>query len=117
DWKSHPPKLLWKQRIGPGWSSICMIQDRLFTQEQRGEKEMVVCYHTDTGEQIWAHEDTARFYEAVSAAGPRATPTYVDGRIYTLGATGIFNCLDAASGDLIWRHDLKSEADAAVPMW
>src|SRR5262245_35844280 len=70
DWKARPPRLLWRQRVGPAWSSVTVIADRLFTQEQRGEREAVVCYEAATGKELWAHEDTARFYESVSGAGP-----------------------------------------------
>jgi outer membrane protein assembly factor BamB len=117
DWATAPPRLLWRQRVGPAWSSVIVIGDRLYTQEQRGEREAVVCYHAATGKEVWAHEDTARFWEAVSGAGPRATPTFADGRIYTLGGTGILNCLDAATGQRRWAHDLVAEAGAVAPLW
>ncbi len=117
DWKNHPPQLLWRQRIGPAWSSVIVIGDRLFTQEQRGEMESVVCYEAATGKELWVHNDRARFWEAVSGAGPRATPTFSDGNIYTLGGTGLLNCLDAGTGQLCWSHDIRAEAEAKVPMW
>src|SRR5262249_33961848 len=53
-----------------------------------------------------------RFFESVSGAGPRGTPTFADGRIYSLGATGKLNCLDAASGKPIWTHDIVADAQA-----
>ncbi|MGQ0633675.1 MAG: outer membrane protein assembly factor BamB family protein [Planctomycetaceae bacterium] len=117
DWSAAPPHLVWKQRIGPAWSSLIVIGSRLYTQEQRGEQEVVVCYDAATGAQLWAHDDAARFWDAVSGAGPRATPTFANGRIYTLGATGILNCLDATTGQRFWSHDLKSQAAATIPMW
>lgn len=117
DWEVTPPKLLWKQRIGPAWSSVVVIGERLFTQEQRGEYEVVVCYEAQTGRELWVHQDTARFWESVSGAGPRATPTFSDGRIYTLGATGLLNCLDAATGAKLWSHSLETEASAKIPLW
>jgi len=117
DWKAHAPRLLWRERVGPAWSSVIVIGDRLFTQEQRGEQEAVVCYDAATGKEQWIHEDTARFWETVSNAGPRATPTFADGRIFTLGGTGILNCLDASTGKLHWSRDMAADAGAAVPMW
>ena len=54
DWESHPPKQLWRQRIGPAWSSMLIIGNRLFTQEQRGDSEVVVCLDAATGHEIWA---------------------------------------------------------------
>jgi outer membrane protein assembly factor BamB len=117
DWNAHPPKQLWRQRVGPGWSSVIVVGDRLFTQEQRGEQEAVVCYEAATGKQLWLHVDTARFWESVSGAGPRATPTFADGRLCTLGATGILNCLDAATGQRRWSRDITRDAESTIPMW
>ena len=117
DWNAKPPKLLWRQRVGPAWSSVIVVGDRLFTQEQRGEMETVVCYEAATGKELWVHSDQARFWEAVSGAGPRATPTFANGRIYTLGGTGILNCLDAATGQKCWSRDIRTEAEAKTPMW
>src|SRR5205823_2203686 len=115
DWNTAPPKLLWRHRVGPAWSSVIVIGDRLFTQEQRGEQETVVCYETATGKEIWIHEDACRFWESVSGAGPRATPTFADGRIFTLGATGILNCLDAVTGQRHWSRDITMDAAAKAP--
>jgi outer membrane protein assembly factor BamB len=117
DWSAHPPQLLWRQRVGPAWSSVIVIDDRLFTQEQRGEMETVVCYDASTGRELWAHGDKARFWETVSGAGPRATPTFAHGRIYAMGGTGLLNCLDAATGQRCWSHDICVEAGAKPPMW
>lgn len=117
DWEKNPPKLLWKQEIGPGWGSFAAVGDRLFTQEQRGDNEAVVCYAADTGTEIWRHFEKTKFYEQVAQAGPRATPTYSDGRIYAQGATGILVCLNAEDGKLVWRTDIKQEAEAVLPQW
>lgn len=117
NWSTAPPKLVWKQRVGPAWSSVIIVGDRLFTQEQRGEFEAVVCLDASTGREIWAHQDPARFWEGVAGAGPRATPTFDDERIYALGATGILNCLDAATGKRHWARNIADDAHAKVPQW
>jgi outer membrane protein assembly factor BamB len=51
-----------------------------------------------------------------AGAGPRATPTVADDRVYALGATGVLNCLDA-DGDKKWAHDVAADAGAKVPIW
>jgi outer membrane protein assembly factor BamB len=117
DWKEHPPQQLWKKRVGPGWSSISVVGDYGFTQEQRGEKEAVVCFRVADGEEVWSYEDETRFFEIVAGAGPRATPTFVDGRLYTLGASGKLNCFDAATGERIWGRDLTHDSGAKIPTW
>jgi outer membrane protein assembly factor BamB len=117
DWTSQPPRQVWRQRVGPAWSSVIVVGNRLFTQEQRGEQECVVCYDAASGHLIWIHEDHARFTESVSGAGPRGTPTYAAGRVYTLGATGLLNCLDGVTGHRLWSHDIEAEVNAKPPMW
>ncbi len=117
DWKQNPPKQLWRRLIGPGWSSFAVVGSRLFTQEQLKDAERVVCLDAVTGREIWAHSDETRFADAQSGAGPRATPTFHEGRIYALGATGRLNCLDAATGKPIWSHDIAQDSGAVVPIW
>lgn len=117
DWKASPPKELWRHRVGPGWSSFAVIGDRLFTQEQRGDDEYTVCYNAQTGTEIWTHHDGTRFYEAVAGPGPRATPTFDSGRLYAQGANGKLNCLNAATGEVIWSRDIMVDTKAKIPNW
>ena len=49
--------------------------------------------------------------------GPRATPVIHEGRVYTLGAEGNLHCLDALSGKLIWKRDLRTEYRIRMPKW
>ena len=117
DWKPASPAALWRRRVGPAWSSVIAVGDRLFTQEQRDREEVVVCYDAKTGRELWASGAGARFDEPLSGAGPRATPTWSAGRIYAFGATGQLRCLSAATGKELWSQDVLREAGGAVPQW
>ncbi|HZL35498.1 MAG TPA: PQQ-binding-like beta-propeller repeat protein [Tepidisphaeraceae bacterium] len=117
DWEKSPPAVLWRQRIGPAWSSMAVVDGCVFTQEQRGGREAVVCRNALTGGEIWVHDRPARFEESMSGVGPRATPTFANGRIYAQGALGALDCLDAGTGALIWTRDIRADAGAALPMW
>jgi outer membrane protein assembly factor BamB len=120
DWKQHPPKLLWRERVGPSWSTMVAVDGHVVTQEQQGDAEVVVCRDAATGQETWVHKDPVRFEEKLSGAGPRGTPTFADGRVYALGAKGNLNCLNAQTGEVVWSHDIVADAGvepAEIPQW
>lgn len=109
DWKNIPPRELWRREIGAGWSGFAVVGDYAFTQEQRGDKECVVCYALADGAEIWLHAEVARFESDMGGIGPRATPTVIDGTVYTVGGTGILCSLDAGTGRLNWKIDILAD--------
>lgn len=117
DWAATPPVELWRRAVGPAWSSFAVDGDRFYTQEQRGEEEIVACYRVSTGEPIWMHKDAGRFYESNGGAGPRSTPTVSGGRVYSFGPTGILNALDASTGARLWSHNVATDVERSVPFW
>ena len=117
DWSASPPVRLWQRAIGPGWSSFAVHGDLLFPQEQRGDDEIVAAYRVSTGAPVWSHRDAARFWESNGGAGPRATPTFSNGRLYTFGATGILNVLDAGTGRAVWSRNVSADSNTKLPDW
>ncbi|MGB7837854.1 MAG: PQQ-binding-like beta-propeller repeat protein [Terrimicrobiaceae bacterium] len=117
DWQKEPPQVLWRQPIGTAWSGFAIVGNRAVTLEQRGEQETVTCLDVLTGKQLWAYGYTARFDGSYSGEGPRATPTIADGRVYTLGATGLVSCVTLNTGALVWQRDLYKDAKGGRPEW
>jgi outer membrane protein assembly factor BamB len=117
DWNAAKPVQVWRRSVGPGWSSFAVAGELIFTQEQRGDSELISAYRLRTGEPVWRHQDAARFYESAGGAGPRGTPTVHDGRVYAMGATGIVNALDARTGARIWTRNAERDTGARRPDW
>jgi outer membrane protein assembly factor BamB len=120
DWSEHPPKQLWRKKVGPGWSGMIVVDGHAVTQEQRDKVESVVCYDAATGNEVWAHDNPVRFEEPLAGAGPRGTPTFVNGRIYALGGLGTLNCLKPETGEVIWSHDVVKDSGLPtneLPQW
>jgi outer membrane protein assembly factor BamB len=117
DWSASPPTELWRREVGPGWSSFAVRGDVLYTQEQRGDEEIVAAYRVSTGAPVWMHRDHARFWESNGGAGPRATPTLFGGRVFAMGATGILNALDERDGAVVWSRNVATEHSLKLPGW
>jgi outer membrane protein assembly factor BamB len=117
DWTDHPPKLRWKKLVGPGWSSFAVVGDYAFTQEQRSDLEVIVAYQLADGREAWSYPLPERFEEAAAGAGPRATPTLAGDRLYALSSQGSLVCLQASSGQLLWKKDLRADTGASTPIW
>ena len=117
NWTAQPPTLQWRQPVGAAWSGFVVAGSIAITQEQRGENEFVVAYDLVTGRALWSHADPVRYFTTLAGEGPRATPTIVGQRVFAQGATGWLNCLDLATGRVLWAKDILKENDGGVPDW
>lgn len=113
DWATLSP--MWKQPVGGGYASFSSANGRAFTIEQRGAEEVVAAYDVLSGRELWTHAWKRSF--GGSRGGPRATPTWHDGIVYALGATGELRALADADGRQLWRTDILEDAGAGNLEW
>ncbi len=116
-WPSTGLPLLWKQPIGGGYASFTVGEGRAYTIEQRREKESITAYDVHNGRELWAFSYPGLFDEVLGGAGPRATPVYHEGLIYSLGANGDLYCLFANTGRPKWFKNILSDNDTKNIHW
>jgi len=108
--------LIWKQPVGVGHASFSVADGKAYTIEQRRNQEVVAAYDVGTGREIWTQKWNAEYTDS-TGDGPRSTPTWDQGRLYALGATGELRCLDAGTGAVIWGKNILSDNKASNLPW
>jgi outer membrane protein assembly factor BamB len=116
-WPAQGPERLWRKPIGGGYASFTAAHGKAFTIEQRRNREIVAAYDLRTGMEVWSHGWEALFQESMGGDGPRATPTWHEGRLYALGAEGELRCLDAETGRRIWSRNILLDNEAGNLTW
>src|SRR5262245_7337040 len=106
DWPQNGPRLVWKATgAGNGYSSFSTSAGRLYTLGARDTVEYVVSFDHATGKKLWEYANGRRFKND-QGDGPRSTPTVDGDRLYVLGGSGDLTCLDAATGQRVWTHNI-----------
>lgn len=115
-WEGLAP--MWKKPVGGGRASFAIAEGRAFTIEQRRQQEVVAAYDIMTGRELWTTAWQERFSQWMGGGeGPRATPTWADGHVFALGARGELRGLDAATGNVLWRTNILTDAGAKNLRW
>ena len=115
-WPASGLPVLWKQPVGIGHASFVAADGKAYTIEQRRREEVVAAYDLNNGRELWTQKWSAE-YNDETGDGPRATPTWDQGRIYALGATGELRCLDANNGNVFWGKNILSDNGASNLQW
>jgi outer membrane protein assembly factor BamB len=100
-------KQQWKITVGEGYATPILVGNRVFQFSRQGENEILRAIDAASGKVIWEKSYAAPF-EMTSGTrrhgpGPKSTPTYADGRLFTLGMSSIVTAWDAATGKELWR--------------
>jgi outer membrane protein assembly factor BamB len=104
--------LKWKVTVGPGDATPALVGDNLYVFTRQGADEVIACLNAADGKQRWQDKYAARPVTGPAARhpGPRSSPTVADGKVITLGASGVLSCLNAETGAPIWRKDVFPNA-------
>ncbi|MBZ5592523.1 MAG: PQQ-like beta-propeller repeat protein [Acidobacteriia bacterium] len=116
-WPAAGLPRVWKQPVGGGYASFTVGEGRAYTIEQRRDREAITAYDVETGRELWAFSYPALFDEVLGGPGPRATPVYADGLVYSLGANGDFYCLSAKMGKPKWSKNILADNETQNIHW
>lgn len=111
--------LRWSAAIGAGYSSPTVAAGRVYVTDFIKDQgtERVLCLDWKTGAILWQIAYPCSYEAFTYEAGPRAAVTVHEGRAYALGAAGNLHCLDAATGEILWQHDLRRDYRIRMPRW
>lgn len=116
NWDENPPQELWRIEMhDEGYSGPAVADGKVFIHDHQGSKDIIRALDVNSGEEVWRYS-----YSGASEPNrgyTRATPTYDEGRLYTLGRLGHIHCLDAADGSVIWSMNIQEEFDGNRPKW
>jgi outer membrane protein assembly factor BamB len=113
-WKGEL-KPLWKAPVGDAHSSPVLAGGVVyaFYQPKGKHADALAAFDAKTGNQLWEKSYDRAEFKPLFGAGPRSTPTVADGKVYTLGGTGVLACWDAKTGDIAWKVDTLKEFNAS----
>ncbi|MET0164790.1 MAG: PQQ-binding-like beta-propeller repeat protein, partial [Vicinamibacterales bacterium] len=107
----------WKLEVGLGYATPLVVGNRIYQFARKGEREVMMAIDADSGKVLWETGHTAAFTPMSAAAvhgpGPKSTPVFSNGRLYSIGMTGIVTAYDAASGKQMWQKP----GSPVVPMY
>ena len=114
-------KLKWKIPVGTGHSSPVVAAGRVYLHTRQEEREVVSCYDLETGKPVWQETYVVPYTMNPAAVqhgkGPKSTPVISDGKLYTLGISGILSCFEIKTGKLCWRKEFSKEFKETSPLY
>jgi len=118
-WPASGLKQLWRQPVGGGYAGVSVAEGRVFTMDRQKEPEVerVLCFDASSGKPLWQHTYPVKYDKLDYGNGPRAAPTIHGGHVYTVGALGDLRCLDAKTGDVVWKKNYLDDFAGRLPTW
>jgi outer membrane protein assembly factor BamB len=109
-------KVAWSAAVGGGYSTPAVSADAVFVHSRTGDREVVQAFSRGTGKELWKSAYRAPFrqnpYATQMGYGPNSSPVFFEGRVFTLGITGVLVCHDAKTGAVVWKKDYSARVDS-----
>lgn len=116
-WPESGPAKLWEAAVGTGFSSVSVVDGRVFTLGNEDKQDTVFAFDATTGKKLWTHTYDSKIGSKFYEGGPGSTPTVDGDKVYTLSKWGDLFCLNAKDGNVIWQRQLEKEEELRLPDW
>ena len=121
EWPAAGPALRWQVNgTGAGYSTPAVVEDRLFLLGNEGlDNEFVQALAAGDGHRVWRTRigKVGNPDQKPNYPGARSTPTIDGDHAYALGSDGDLVCLEAGSGKLVWRKNLRADFGGKPGIW
>ncbi|PWT86133.1 MAG: hypothetical protein C5B57_01645 [Blastocatellia bacterium] len=97
----------WKVEVGTGYATPLVVGNRLYLFSRQGNDEVMSAMDPESGKVIWRTGYPVTFTMNSAATkhgmGPKSTPVFSNGKLYSIGMTGIVTAFDATTGKQLWQ--------------
>lgn len=111
----------WKVTVGIGHSSPVVVDKKIYVFARQGEEETLLSLDAATGKELWRSSQPIAYQMHPAATrhgkGPKSTPVVSNGKVFTLGISGVLSCHDAQTGKLKWRHEFSKQYPNTSPLY
>jgi outer membrane protein assembly factor BamB len=98
----------WQVEVGLGYATPLVVGNRVYMFSRQGDREVMSALDAESGKVLWSTGHAAVFEVMKAAAphgaGPKSTPAFSNGKLFSIGMTGIVTAYDAASGKQLWQR-------------
>jgi len=112
---------VWRVEVGEGYSTPLVAGGRVFQHARQEGEEVLWCLDRATGKSLWKQSVPVEFQAGINGErhglGPKSTPAYGDGRVFTLSITGVLRAWSAEDGKALWSRDFREHFEVSHPYW
>jgi outer membrane protein assembly factor BamB len=103
-WPEEGPPVVWKSKgLGNGFSSVSIVDGRIYSMGKIDGETHLVCCKVDDGSLVWS--------TSIDGGGsdPNCTPTVDGDFVYGVSHGGTLACCETSSGKLVWKKSFSKD--------